>query len=83
LIQSAFTDYSNITYWRVEYAATLTSANATGLASIIFKVNQLPNVSACSVDTTNGMAISTLFTISCPQAWDADGWITKFEFFGL
>ena len=55
---------------------------ATGVSSLVFKVNQLPSNGSCTVSPTSGQILTTLFQITCTNWADPDGSIERYEYFG-
>ena len=55
---------------------------ATGVSSLVFRVNQLPSNGSCTVRPTSGQILTTLFQITCTNWEDPDGSIERYEYFG-
>jgi hypothetical protein len=45
-------------------------------------MNQLPSGGSCSIDLTNGIALSTYFSITCSNWVDPDGTISSYALIG-
>jgi hypothetical protein len=77
-----FQNNSAIIFWKVELEITLNYV-ATGVSSLVFRVNQLPSSGSCSVSPTSGQILTTLFQITCDGWVDPDGSIDHYEYFGM
>ena len=75
--------YGKCLYWKVDFQIQTFKygiwLNTT--TSMILKINQAPINGTCSVDLLEGYALSTLFTITCLNWVDIDGYITRYEYF--
>ena len=76
-----FQNNSAIIFWKIELEITLNYV-ATGVSSLVFKVNQLPSNGSCTVSPTSGQILTTLFQITCTNWADPDGSIERYEYFG-
>ncbi|CAF0846743.1 unnamed protein product [Adineta steineri] len=65
-----FLNNLQISLWRFEVVYTFPSAIST--SALNFIINQPPVNGSCSINPLNG-TITTLFTIECPDWYDADG----------
>ena len=79
-ILSRLFEGSSINQLRVDFNLLLDSNNVS--TSIVLTANQKPANGICSANSTQGIALSTNFNISCSNWIDPDGNITKYEFFG-
>ena len=79
-----FQNYSTTTYWKAVLTITTTTNGliTNGSNLIIFKTNQVPFNGTCQVNKLEGLALSTNFTITCSNWFDADGYIYSYQFFG-
>ena len=61
-----FSDFNEITYWKIELTVSTTTNDATtnGTSSLIIKINQTPINGQCMLSDSNGVAFQTYFTIS-------------------
>jgi len=80
LFSSLFQNISNALYWKVDF--TVNNQASIGKASIILKKNLLPLGGSCGVDITQGISLSTYFTITCSNWVDLDGSISTYEYMG-
>ena len=75
--------YGKCLYWKVDFQIQTFKygiwLNTT--TSMILKINQAPINGTCFVDLLEGYALSTLFTITCLNWIDIDGYITRYEYF--
>ena len=76
-----FQNNSAIIFWKIELEITLNYV-ATGVSSLVFRVNQLPSNGSCTVRPTSGQILTTLFQITCTNWEDPDGSIERYEYFG-
>ncbi len=74
-----FLAYPQINLWKFEVVYTFLSE--TSSSSLNFLINQPPENGSCSIDPLNGTT-SSLFNISCPDWFDADG-IKDYSFYGM
>jgi len=65
-----FLNNPEIDLWRFEVVYTFLSV--TSSSALNFIINQPPFNGSCSIDPSNG-TITTVFTVSCPNWFDADG----------
>ncbi len=78
-INQLFLSNPQIILWRFEVVYTFVSD--TSSSSLHFVINQPPSNGSCSISPLNGTT-STLFTISCPDWFDADG-IEDYSLYGM
>ena len=75
--------YGKCFYWKVDFQIQTFKygiwINST--SSMTLKINQAPINGTCFVDLLNGYALSTIFTITCMNWVDIDGYITRYEYF--
>ena len=81
LLPQLFIAFPSVLYWKIDYQIENTRLT-TGLASLIFTINQLPQSGSCSISPNNGMSLLTLFQITCSNWQDLDGTIVRYEYFG-
>jgi len=74
-----FLDNPQINLWRFEVVYTF--PNETSTSALNFIINQPPINGSCSIDPQNGTT-TTLFTVSCPNWYDADG-IKDYSLYGI
>jgi hypothetical protein len=74
-----FLSNPQITLWRFEVVYSFVFE--TSFSSINFVINQPPYNGSCSISPFNGTT-STLFTISCPDWFDANG-IEDYSLYGM
>jgi hypothetical protein len=77
-----FTDFAHIRSWMLSYSATV-PVNIQGSSSIIFHINELPFDGVCEAYRTTGVALTTVFGISCYNWTDVDGEIASYELNGF
>ena len=87
LLSSFFAAHSSIFYMKIEYIAEMYTngyLTSVGLSGIMVKVNEPPSGGDCYLNTYDGIALSTTFTISCIGWTDPDGTvpIPNYEFYG-
>ena len=78
-----FSDYSYV-LWKVQMTGSLTNFNKEiyeSFSSIIFYVNHSPRNGTCDVYPKNGTT-NDLFTLSCFNWNDTDGFVTKYVYYG-
>jgi hypothetical protein len=56
----------------VKYIATVGFSTIVGSSMVILYVNKLPSGGNCSISQTSGVAVSTLFNVTC-AGWDVPG----------
>ena len=87
IYSSLFTNNNETDVWKIILLTTTVSQSngiATGLSSLIVKVNKVPTGGSCSVWPLSGKAAKTNFTINC-TGWsdpDSDGSIVKYSYYG-
>ena len=74
-------------YLKIEYIAEIYTdgfLTTIGLSGIMVKINEPPTNGTCYLNTYNGTALSTIFTITCLGWTDPDGTlpIQNYEFYG-
>jgi len=74
-----FLSNPQITLWRFEVVYAFVSE--TSSSSLNFIINQPPSNGSCSISPLNGTT-STLFTVSCPNWFDADD-IEDYSLYGM
>jgi hypothetical protein len=74
-----FLSNSQLNLWRFEVVYSFISE--TSVSALNFVINQPPFNGSCFIGPHNGTT-STLFTISCPDWFDADG-IKDYSFYGM
>ena len=65
-----FLDNPTVNYWRFEVIYTFASENSSSALNLV--INESPENGSCLINPLNG-TMMTLFTISCPNWFDADG----------
>jgi hypothetical protein len=53
-----------------------------GDTRLFFQLNRLPKDGKCSINRTNGTALSTIFDIVCDEWTDKEGPVESYTFFG-
>lgn len=72
-----------VVIWKIEFYLTATTATngiASGTASMLIKVNQLPTNGTCSISPSSGISGNTTFVISCSNWVDSDGYVSSYSF---
>ena len=82
LLNALFLNYSSVMYWKISLQIT-NQAKLSGLSSLVLKTNSIPSGGYCQIDKTKGIALSTLFSISCYNWDDLDGTIVRYEYYGI
>ncbi|CAF0985088.1 unnamed protein product [Brachionus calyciflorus] len=84
-IQSALFNISSFIYLKIELTTTITSLGYSKSSKNIslFKKNSKPFGGECIMDKYNGTSLETNFTITCNQWTDSDGFIARYEYYGL
>ncbi len=78
-IDTLFLNNPEITLWRFEVVYQFLSEKST--SALNFIINPSPDNGSCSMNPLNGTT-TTLFTVSCPGWFDADG-IKDYSLYGM
>ena len=79
---SFFILHIDFKFWKIELTAQI-NKTISGSTSNIFKLNDLPFGGSCSINPKNGTALETFFSIFCSNWNDSDGFIQRYEYYGL
>ena len=79
--EELFRDFPFQTYWKIELNVYVPSKNTSGSTSIKFLVNFPPRNGSCDINPKNGTT-NTLFSISCRNWIDTDGYSDSFAYYG-
>jgi len=79
--EELFHDFPSQTILKVELNVYVPSKNSSGSASILFIVNFPPRNGLCDISPKNGTTY-TLFSISCWNWMDTDGYLDAFAYYG-
>ena len=86
LMPDLFSTYSSVLYWKIDFfVVKINKLNqqTPGTASLILLVNSVPSGGYCFLDKYNGISLLTIFNIKCLNWMDKDGYVAKYEFFGM
>ncbi|CAF1114628.1 unnamed protein product, partial [Brachionus calyciflorus] len=75
ILPKIFSLNTNILYWKVELevkAIFSDQTSSSGLTSMHFKINEKPFNGYCTINSTRGYALKTLFAIECSSWTDND-----------
>ena len=69
--------------WKIDLTVTIINNNgiSIGGSSLKLKKNKLPQDGHCTVSPRKGLAMTTLFKISCTGWKDLDGKIVRYEYY--
>ncbi|CAF1093640.1 unnamed protein product, partial [Brachionus calyciflorus] len=84
ILPKIFSSNTNILYWKVELEVKAIFPDQTssiGSTSMHFKINEKPFNGNCTINSTRGYALKTLFAIECSSWTDNDGYIVRYEYF--
>lgn len=81
IISETFNNMSSVKHWKVTLSV-IVDMNKVGESSLIFNVNSKPFGGTCSVNSNNGYALTSYFTIKCLNWQDSDGEIMRYEYQG-
>jgi hypothetical protein len=79
--EELFQKFPSQTIWKVELNVYVPSKNTSGSTSILFLVNFPPSNGLCDINPKNGTT-NTLFSISCWNWMDRDGYLDAFAYYG-
>ena len=79
--EELFEDFPFQTIWKVELNVNVPRKNTSGSTSIKFLVNFPPRNGSCDINPKNGTT-NTLFSISCRNWIDTDGYSDSFAYYG-
>jgi hypothetical protein len=83
IMPELFLSDPSVKKWKIDFNLLTTSfygGTGFGKSSIIIGINQLPTGGTCSINPLNGTSFSTIFTITCLNFSDPDGYIQKYEY---
>jgi hypothetical protein len=80
--EELFQDFPSQTIWKEELNVHVPSKNTSGSTSILYLVNFPPRNGLCDINPKNGTT-NTLFSISCWNWVDSDGYLDSFAYYGI
>jgi hypothetical protein len=83
IMPELFLSEPSVKKWKIDFNLFTTSfygGTGFGKSSIIIGINQLPTGGSCSINPLNGTSLLTIFTITCLNFNDPDGFIQKYEY---
>jgi hypothetical protein len=79
--EKLFRDFPSQTIWKIELNVYVPRTTTSGSTSILFLVNFPPINGSCDITPKNGTT-NTLFSISCWNWFDTDGYLDSFSYYG-
>lgn len=75
----------DVLLWKISLTISILQEDivANGTSDLLIKKNEPPFNGTCFVDRNKGYALETYFIIKCIDWVDIDGFIAKYEYFGM